>query len=178
MAFLELVPVIAFFVAYKLSDIYWATAILIILSTLHIAIVYATKRTVSKQQLLTLVVGVVFGGMTLLLQDKRFIMYKPTLLYSIFAIAILVSQWMNKSLLKALLGQIISPPENYWWRVSVVWGGFYFFAGIANIYVANTMSEAAWVNFKVIGMIIANTILIFGTIVCLHKYTKFDEETK
>ena len=176
MALLDIIPLVIFFVSYKFGDIYIATAALIAASVIHIGGFYWLKGTVSKQQLFILVICVIFGGLTLVLEDKRYIMYKPTLLYGLFAMGIVVSHWLNKSAIKAVLSSLIEMPENLWWRVTWLWSGFYAVAAVLNIYVANTMSEAAWVNFKVFGIIGASMLLIILTLVSLRNYIINEEE--
>ena len=176
MALLEFIPLIAFFAVYKFFDIYWATAVLMAASALHIAVVYLRNRTVPKNQVAILAIGLVLGGLTLLLQDKRFIMLKPTALYAIFALVIVVSQWFKKPIVKTILGSAITMSDKLWAKVSYIWAVFFTAAAILNVYIANTLSEEQWVNFKVFGMTAASFILIIGTVLSLNKYLNTEED--
>ena len=77
----DLFPVILFFVAFKLADIYVATIVAIIATIAQIVWLYARKQKIEGMQWASLVLIVVFGGLTILLKDKTFIQWKPTVLY-------------------------------------------------------------------------------------------------
>jgi intracellular septation protein len=89
----DFLPVIAFFVAYKLADIYVATGVIIVASVLQISIHWLWKRRVNPMHLVSAGLVLVFGGLTLLIHDKSFIMWKPTILNWLFAAAFLGSMW-------------------------------------------------------------------------------------
>lgn len=177
MLLLELLPLLAFFISYQLYDIYIAVGTLMVVSVIALLLSYFTKRTVSRSQWLMLGVALVFGGLTLAFQDKRFIMYKPSIVQWLIAIAIIVSHILKKPLLKLVFGKILDLPHRLWWKVSVFWSVYFVVSGIVNIYVANTMSEAAWINFKVFGNTAANIVLIIGTIIACRNYLIADEQS-
>ena len=176
MAFLEFIPLIAFFISYKLYDIYHATAVLMIATAVSILIIYLIQKTVSKSQLALLGVAIVMGGLTLAFQDKRFIMYKPSIVQWVMALVIIGSHAFNKPVLKLMLGKILNLPNKLWWKVSLVWGGYLIASGFLNIFIAQTMSEEAWINFKVFGNTAANITMILGTFIVLRKYLVLDDE--
>ena len=94
---------------------------------------------------------VVFGGMTLLLQDETFIKWKPSILYWSFAVGLLVAMAMGRSPLKALMGEQISLPEPVWKTLNLVWTTFFTLMGVLNLLVAWRFSTDTWVNFKLFG---------------------------
>lgn len=110
----DLLPVIVFFAAFKLADIYVATALAIVVNVLQIGWALLKKHPVGAMQWMGLGIIVVFGGMTLLLQDETFIKWKPSILYWSFAVGLLVAMAMGRSPLKALMGEQISLPEPVW----------------------------------------------------------------
>ena len=93
---LDLFPILLFFAAYKFATIYEATAVLMAATVVQSLLMYRLEGKLATMQKVTLVLIVVFGGLTLLLQDDRFIKFKPTLLYSCMALGLLFSQFILK----------------------------------------------------------------------------------
>ena len=93
-ALLDFLPIVLFFGAYKFYDIYVATAVLMAATVAQIALVYAIERKVTAMQKITLALILVFGSLTLYLQDERFIKWKPTVLYAAIAVALAVAVWV------------------------------------------------------------------------------------
>ncbi len=146
----DLFPVVLFFAAFKLYDIYAATGVAIAATIAQIGWLKARGKSVSKLMWLTLGVVVVFGGATLLLHDVWFIKIKPTVLYWAIAGILLVGRGVFKrDLLKALLGEHLHMPDAAWSLMTRMWIGFFAFMGAANLYVAQSFTTEAWVNFKV-----------------------------
>ena len=75
----DLFPVVLFFIAYKMYDIYTATAVIIVASVVQVAYFYMKHKRVEKMHVITLVLILVLGGLTLVLQDEDFIKWKPTI---------------------------------------------------------------------------------------------------
>ena len=147
----DLLPVIVFFAAFKLADIYVATALAIVVNVLQIGWALLKKHPVGAMQWMGLGIIVVFGGMTLLLQDETFIKWKPSILYWSFAVGLLVAMAMGRSPLKALMGEQISLPEPVWKTLNLVWTIFFTLMGVLNLVVAWRFSTDTWVNFKLFG---------------------------
>jgi len=148
----DLFPVVLFFAAFKLFDIYVATAAAIAASFLQIGWLKWKGRKVDTMMWVTLIIIVVFGGATLVLHDETFIKWKPTVLYWLFGIVIGGGELLfRKNLIRAMLGEQIRLPDGVWTRLNWSWAGFFAFMGAANLYVANHFSTDAWVNFKLFG---------------------------
>ena len=148
----DLFPVLLFFVAFKLFDIYVATAAAIAASFAQIGWLKWKGRTVDKTMWATLIIIVVFGGATLLLHDETFIKWKPTVLYWLFGIVLAGAELLfRKNLIRTMLGEQIRMPDTVWSRLNWSWAGFFAFMGAANLYVAYNFSTDTWVNFKVFG---------------------------
>jgi intracellular septation protein len=93
-----------------------------------------------------------FGGTTLALHDKRFIMWKPTVLYAGMSIALAIAVWgMKHNFLKAMLGSQLELPDRVWHKLNIAWIGYTAFMAVSNAYVATYYSEDAWANFKIWG---------------------------
>ncbi|WP_130472375.1 septation protein A [Candidatus Magnetaquicoccus inordinatus] len=151
---LELWPVLLFFLTYQWSDIYSATAVLMAAVTVHSAVLWWHKRQLTPMQWMTLLLVLVFGGATLLLQDPRFIQWKPTLLNWLMAAAFAGSHFVGeKPLIRHLLDSQISLPQPLWRRLSLAWILFFLFSGLLNLFVAYNFDEATWVSFKLFGLL-------------------------
>jgi len=148
----DLFPVILFFAAYKFADIYVATGVAIAATFVQIGWVWFKHRKVDTMLWVSLGLITVFGGATLLLHNPTFIKWKPTVLYWLFAVVLLVSATlMKKNLIRKMLEEQMTLPEPLWARLNLSWVAFFAAMGIANLYVAFNFSEAAWVNFKLFG---------------------------
>lgn len=148
----DLFPILLFFVAFKLADIYVATAVAIVASIAQIAWLRMRGRRIEGMQWTSLAIIVVFGGMTLLFHDETFIKWKPTVLYALFALALAGAQlFFGRNLIKAMMGRQLELPEPIWARLNVAWIAFFAAMAALNIVVAYRFSTDTWVNFKLFG---------------------------
>lgn len=149
----DLLPVIAFFVAYKLWGIFVATAVLIVGVLAQTAVSWIRHRKVSPMLLTSAVLVLVFGGLTLWVRDPAFIKWKPSIVNWLFAAAFLVSQYLRgPTIIQRMLGENVTLEPADWRRLNLMWVGFFLVAGALNLYVAYRFDEATWVNFKLFGL--------------------------
>jgi intracellular septation protein len=149
---LDFFPILLFFGAFKLYDIYTATGVLMAATVLQMGIAWFSERRLAPMQKATLVLILLFGSLTLLLHDDRFIKWKPTVLYGAMALALAVALWgFKKNFLKMLLGAQLELPAQIWGRLNVAWIAYCVFMAVINGYVAAYFSTEAWVNFKLWG---------------------------
>jgi intracellular septation protein len=152
----ELAPVIAFVIAYKLGDIYVATTTIMVAMAVMLAIDYLRTRRIPTMHALSAVLVFVFGAATLILHDKRFIQWKPTVFYWLVSICLLGSMWIGKQpLLQRLMGAALEGVEGgakvsdtTWRRANLLCSVFYLLLGVANLAVAFNTTEATWVKSK------------------------------
>jgi len=158
----DLFPLLLFFAAFKLFDIYVATGVAIAASFAQVGVFWLRHRRFETLHLVTLAVIVVFGGLTLALHDDTFIKWKPTIVYWVLGTLILGSHVIGrKTAIEHLLGKKIQLPPRVWNQYNLSWGVFFLLMGALNIYVAFyfglDLDEAArreiWVNFKVFGLL-------------------------
>jgi len=148
----DLFPVVLFFAAFKLFDIYVATAAAIAATFLQIGWLKWKRRKVDTMMWVTLIIIVVFGGATLALHDETFIKWKPTVLYWLFAAVLGGAELLfRRNLIRAMLGEQVRLPDGAWSRLNWSWAGFFVLMGAANLYVAFNFSTDTWVNFKLFG---------------------------
>lgn len=167
----DLLPVILFFVGFKLYGIFAATAIAI--ATTLAMIIYAKIRhgKIEKMLLINGAVISVLGGVTLLLHDKTYIMWKPTVLYWLLAAVLLVSNlFFNKNFIQQMMGKMMHAPATIWTKLNLVWVIFLVGLGFLNLYVAFNFSEDAWVNFKLFGVTGMMFVFVILQTLVLRKY--------
>lgn len=139
-------PILLFFIAYKLYGIYVATAVAIASSFVQVGVHWLRHRRFENMHLITLVLLVVLGGATLILQDRAFIMWKPTAINWLFAAVFLGSMFIGKqSLVEKMMSHAVEAPASVWIRLNISWVVFFIAMGFANLYVANFffLAEAA-----------------------------------
>ena len=148
----DIFPVVLFFIAFKVYDIYVATAVAMGATFLQIGWVWLRHRKVDNMLWVSLAVIVVFGGATLLLQDETFIKWKPTVLYWLFAAVLAVAALaFRKNLIRAMMEAQVALPEVVWGKLLASWIAFFAMMGALNLIVAFNFSTDAWVNFKLFG---------------------------
>jgi intracellular septation protein len=148
----DLFPVILFFIAFKMADIYVATATAIAASFVQVGWLKLRGKRVDAMLWASLVIIVVFGGATLVLQDETFIKWKPTVLYWLLSAVLGGAALMfRRNLIRAMLSEQVRLPDPVWNRLNWSWVGFFVFMGGLNLYVAFNYSTDLWVNFKLFG---------------------------
>jgi intracellular septation protein len=163
--FYEFFPVFLFFLAFKIYGIYVATVVGIVTTFLQVIITRVLLHKWDKKQLITLGIFTVFGGMTLYFHDPIFVKWKPTIIFWLFAISILITHFfMKKPLMQGLMEKMLedkgSIPVSVWKKVNVMWAFFFFLLGGVNIFIAYSYSDNVWVNFKFYGVTLS--LLLFS----------------
>lgn len=154
----EFLPVLLFFIAFKAYGIYVATVVGIVISAVQLAASTAWKKKVDKKQLITLIIFVIFGGLTLYFHDPIFVKWKPTIIFWIFGAILFISQFIGKKplmqrMLETMLEDKIKLPSFVWTRINLAWTIFLSLLGALNIFIAYHFSTETWVNFKFYGIL-------------------------
>ena len=188
-AFLDFIPILCFFITFKCAGQYTeaiesvihvasdmvpivsATLVIIFTSILQIAVTMVRGQRPSKTLLLSTGLVVVFGGLTVLLQNATFIMWKPTILYWLFALVLAFARWRGDNLMQKLLGTVSMAPQ-YWRQLELMCIGFLLLIGIINLVVAYSFPLDIWVDFKLFGLL---GLTIIFTIILAHFITKHGE---
>jgi intracellular septation protein len=170
-AFIDFIPVILFFIAYKFYDIYVATAVVIVASVLQAGYVYLTEKRIPGMLLASTGLIVLLGVATLILQDDNFIKWKPTVVNWLFAAVFIASLYIGaKPLLQRMMeGAFEHLPLTVWQRMSWVWALFFISVGIINLWVAYTFDTDTWVNFKLFGLLAITFVFIIAQSLYLMK---------
>ncbi len=150
----DLFPVLLFFGAYKLFDIYVATGVMMAATLLQSAYTYVRERSLPLMQKVTLIMVLAFGAVTLGLHDERFIKWKPTVLYTCLAVGLAIAVFaLRKNFLRSLLGSQLELPDALWNKLNVAWIAYCAFMAALNAYVVLNYSTEEWVNFKLWGYV-------------------------
>ena len=169
----DLLPVILFFLAFKLYDIFLATAVAIVAAIAQIGWLWFCRRQVDKMMWINLAIIVIFGSATLISQDETFIKWKPTVLYWLIATVLLFSNLIfRKNLIQAMLEKQIVLPLFIWDRLNLSWFGFFLTMGCINLYVAFSFSVDTWVTFKLFGATGLMLVFIIVQMMMIGKYLK------
>lgn len=158
---LDFLPLVLFFLAYKTHGIYVATAVLMVATVAQMAYIYKTEGGLQGMHKLTLVLILIFGGFTLLLQDERFIKWKPTVLYAVIALVLLLArQIWQKNLIHLLLSKQIPLSDSVWDKLNLSWVCYAVFMALLNAYVVMYYSTSDWMSFKLWGFAFPLVFLI------------------
>jgi intracellular septation protein len=167
----DLFPVILFFAAFKLANIYVATAVAIGGTFLQIALLAAMRRKIDTMLWVSLGIIVVFGGATLVLHDETFIKWKPTVLYWLFAAVLAGAQLLfRRNLIRAMLGEQVQVPDPVWTRLNWSWAAFFALMGGVNLFVAFHFTTDQWVDFKLFGATGLMLLFVIGQALFLARH--------
>ena len=190
---LELGPVAAFFIGYvKLKGEVFTfggtdydgfivvTAAFIPLILMSTGILWALTGKLSKMQIMTVVLVVVFGGLSVWLNDERFFKMKPTMIYTLFAAILGFGLWRDESYIKTLMGEVLPMEQVGWMILTKRLVMFFALLAVLNEVVWRGFSTEAWVNFKTFGLTAALFLFFMTQSRLFAKYgvEKVDEDTK
>jgi intracellular septation protein len=166
-------PLAVFFASYVSLGLMAATAALIVASLIALLLAWLLERRVPLVPLITAAIVVVFGGLTLWLQDETFIKMKPTIVQAIFALILLGSLAFGRPLLKPLLGPMMPPMSDRAWRQFTLRYALFFIAMAGlNELVWRSQSTDFWVTFKVFGLPCLTILFILSQIPFVGRQTR------
>lgn len=178
-ALLDFFPVIIFGAFYYFYGLYAATAAAMVASLLQVGVHWLRFKKLDKLQLTTFLMITVLGGATLLFHKAIFIKWKPSVIYWLFSVVLLVSHWISpKPLMQKLLHQKIKLKDPVWKRLNVIWAGFFGLMGLINIYIAYHFSTKVWVYFKVFGTLGLTLVFIFLQALYLAKHVEDEHNSE
>ena len=174
--FVDFFPVLAFFIAYfipqdRSQGIYWATAAAIVASLIQVSVMRLMFKKVERMHLVTLFIILILGGATLLLHDKRYIMWKPTIVNWAFGVVFFASQFIGgKNIIQRMMEKNFSAADRIWSVLNLSWVCYFMLMGVINLIVAYNFSEQTWVNFKMFGMLGLTIVFAIGQSIFLAKH--------
>ncbi len=150
---LEMGPLVLFFVVYNRFGIFAGTGALMAATIAALAVTYALTKHLPVMPMVTAVMVLVFGGATLLLHDATFVKMKATIVYLLFAVALLGGLAFGKALLSVVFDSVMRLTEEGWRKLTLRWGLFFLAMAAVNEIVWRTQTEDFWVKFKVFGFV-------------------------
>jgi intracellular septation protein len=159
---LDLGPLLLFFFANSRYGIFVATGTFMVAILAAMAVSYALTRHFPIMTVVTAIVVIVFGGLTLILHDATFIKVKPTIIYALFGAILSGGLVFNKPLLGILLDSMFQLTDEGWRKLTLRWALFFFALAILNEIVWRNTSTDVWVDFKV--FVVTPLTLIFGAL--------------
>ena len=152
------------------AGIFTATAVFIPAVLLALVVSYVLTRHLPVMPLVTAVVVVVFGGLTLALQNETFIKLKPTIIYVLFGAVLLGGLAFRKPLLGMVFDSVFNLTDEGWRKLTLRWALFFFALAILNEIVWRTQSTDFWVSFKVFGVVPLTFLFAASQYPLLTKY--------
>lgn len=174
-ALYDFIPILIFFVTYKVVDIYTATAAAIAASLLQVGYSRYKNGYFENTQLIALGSIGLLGGATLLLKDEIYIKWKPTVAYWILASVFLGSRFIGKkTILQRMADSTLELPQKVWQQLNYSWVLFFCLMGLTNLYVVYHFDTDTWVNFKLFGTLALTLGFILVQALVMSKYLKAD----
>ena len=164
-------PLAIFFIFYKRTgNILDAIIPLIIATTIAILISYIVEKKIPVMPTVGGIIILIFGGLSYYFENKIFFYMKPTIINILFAGTLIIGNYLNKPLLKYLMGSAINLKDKGWFELSKRWSIFFIFLAILNEIIWRYFSEDAWVNFKVFGILTLTFIFSISLFPIIKKY--------
>lgn len=187
---LEVGPIAVFFLAYRwapapegladterqLEQILFATKVFVPTILASLAVSYALARKLPKMAVITAVVVVVFGGLTLALRDDTFVKMKPTILYGVFASILGFGLLRGQSYLKYLMDELIPMRDEGWLKFTRRFILFYACLAVLNEVVWRGWGTDVWVNFRTFVLPLANFVFVMAQVPLFSRYAVADPE--
>ena len=173
----EFFPIILFFIAYKLYDIYIATAVIIVATVIQVAMPGSNTVKLKPCNGLHWALVVVFGGATIYLHDEQFLKWKFSIIEWLFGIAFLSSHFIGKkTFIERMMSGNLTLPSLIWKRLNFSWASFFISIGFINVYVMYNYNTDDWVTFKT--FIAPGLMVVFMVVQMffLYKYIPEAEE--
>lgn len=170
----DFLPLIAFFVSYKMAGIFTATIVLMIATAIHSLAAWYFRGELTRTEWITLCAVAVFGFFTLLFHSETILKWKAPVVNWLLGCLFLGSQLLGKKpLIRHMMESMIRLPDPIWKRLNMAWGCFFLFVGTANLYVA-FWHHAIWVDFKVFGSLGLMLVFAIGQSVYLSQHLPQD----
>ena len=168
--FVDYGPPVIFFVAYYMTNLFIATASIMVATILALILSYVAERRIPIIPLITAAIVGIFGSLTLWLNDEAFIKMKPTIIQIIFGVVLFGGQLMNRLLLKSLMGSAWQMTDEGWRILTLRFSFFFFLSATLNEVIWRTQTTDFWVNFKVFGFMGLTLFFIITQLPLLKRF--------
>ncbi|WP_119419333.1 septation protein A [Desertibaculum subflavum] len=167
---IETGPLLVFFVTNARFGIFAATGAFMVAIVAALAASYAIERKLPTLPLVTAFFVLVFGGLTLMLQDELFIKLKPTIVNTLFAAILAGGMLFDRPLLKPLMGAVLPLDDQGWRILTWRWAGFFLLLAVLNEVVWRTQTTDTWVSFKVFGVMPLTIVFMLAQVPLLRRH--------
>lgn len=189
--FIDYIPLVVFFAIWSLDErsvsvagiehtiggIYSAAEFLIVTSILVYGSLLIVQKRLDKFQWITAVAVILFCLPTIIFRNTDFLKWKAPIVYWIFAAVFLASRFIgDKPAIEHMMGHVVKPPKAFWYKLNSIWIIYFVVLGAINLAVAFTLSEEAWIQFKVFGNLIITFVFIIAQSVSLAKYIEPEDD--
>ena len=172
---LDFLPILLFFGAFKMYDIYVATGVIMVATTLQMLILYKLDGHLQTMHKVTWALVVGFGALTLGFHDERFVKIKPTVLYTFMGLTLAFGLWvLKKNFLKIMMGAQLKMPDDVWRKLTLIWVAYSLLMAALNAYVALVFTTEQWVNFKLWGYVFP-LVFLLGQGIYISRHVQFDD---
>ncbi len=168
---LDIGPLLLFFAANAKLGIYVATGVFMAAVLIALAVSYVMTRHVAIMPVVTAVVVLVFGGLTLVLHDDLFIKLKPTIIYVLFGGTLIGGLVFDKPLLGMVFDSVFHLSEEGWRKLTWRWALFFLALAVLNEFVWRTQTTDFWVSFKLFGVVPLTFLFAVLQVPLLTKYS-------
>lgn len=173
---LDLGPLIIFFITYKFAGILWATGVLMVATAITLSLSFMAEKRLRVMPVITLVLVIFFGGLTLYFKDSTFIKMKPTAIYILFALALGSGAVFGQYFLKVVFDGAFDLPDTIWRTLTWRWAGFFVALAVLNEVIWRNFSENIWVSFKVFGFLPLTIVFALANMPLMLKYMRKDPD--
>ena len=167
---LDLGPLAVFFIANARADIFVATGAFMVAIMVSLTITYSIERRLPILPVVTAVMVLAFGSLTLILNDETFIKLKPTIANVLIATALFVGLAIGRPFLEVVLGTVFELNDEGWRKLTWRWAWFFLFLAVLNEIVWRNTSSDVWVNFKVFGIMPLTILFSLSQLPMLQRY--------
>ncbi|MCX8231118.1 MAG: septation protein A [Alphaproteobacteria bacterium] len=167
---LDLGPLAVFFIANARADIFVATGAFMVAILVSLVVTYSIERRLPLLPVVTALMVLAFGSLTLILNDETFIKLKPTIANVLIAAALFIGLAIGKPFLKVVLGTVFELDDEGWRKLTWRWAWFFLFLAVLNEIVWRNSSTDVWVNFKVFGIMPLTILFSLSQLPMLQRY--------
>jgi len=173
---IEVGPLLVFFGVNAFYGIFAGTAAFMVVTVLSLGLAWWLYRKVAVMPLVSAVIVLLFGGLTLYLQDETFIKLKPTIVYVMFAILLVGGLLAQKPVLALLFGPVFNLTDEGWQKLTIRWAVFFVAMALLNEFVWRNFSTDTWVSFKAFGFLPITFVFTMAQVPLMQRYGVAEED--